>query len=73
MVVGKPGLEARKGSPTYVGDDRTVEDGFRELEQRGVSIHVSEQPRSISRAQCVFDRAEVERFLPELIEMTKLE
>ena len=39
------GLERAKVRPIYIGDDRTDEDAFRALEQRGVGILVSEEPR----------------------------
>ncbi len=38
------GLEHGKVRPIYIGDDRTDEDAFRALEQRGVGILVSEEP-----------------------------
>jgi trehalose-phosphatase len=65
------GLERPK--PIYIGDDRTDEDAFRALEQRGVGILVSEEPRSTAARYALKNPAEVERFLQELIKMTKLE
>jgi len=62
-----------KARPIYIGDDRTDEDAFRALGQRGVGILVSEQPRSTAARYALKNPVEVERFLQELVEMTKLE
>jgi trehalose-phosphatase len=67
------GLEHGKVRPIYIGDDRTDEDAFRALGQRGTGILVSEEPRSTAARYALKNPAEVERFLQELIEMTKLE
>ncbi len=67
------GLEHGKVRPIYIGDDRTDEDAFRALGQCGTGILVSEQPRSTAAHYALKNPAEVERFLQELIEMTKLE
>jgi alpha,alpha-trehalase len=67
------GLEHGKVRPIYIGDDRTDEDAFRSLGQRGTGILVSEEPRSTAARYALKNPAEVERFLQELIEMTKLE
>jgi len=61
------GLERAKVRPIYIGDDRTDEDAFRALGQRGVGILVSEQPRPTSARYSLKDPAEVERFLRELV------
>jgi trehalose-phosphatase len=53
--------------PIYIGDDRTDEDAFRALEQRGVGILVSEKPRSTAASYSLEDPSEVERFLRELV------
>jgi len=66
-------LERDKVRPIYIGDDRTDEDAFRVLGQRGAGILVSEQPRSTAARYALKNPAEVERFLQELIKMTKLE
>ena len=66
-------LERGKVRPIYIGDDRTDEDAFRALGQRGAAILVSEQPRSTAASYSLKNPAEVERFLQELIKMTKLE
>ena len=47
------GLKHGKVRPIYIGDDRTDEDAFRALEQRGIGILVSEEPRFDRRALCV--------------------
>jgi trehalose-phosphatase len=60
------GLERTKVRPIYIGDDRTDEDAFRALEQRGVGILVSEQPRQTAASYSLKSPTEVERFLREL-------
>jgi trehalose-phosphatase len=61
------GLDCANGRPIYVGDDRTDEDAFRALGQRGVGILVSEQPRPTAASYSLKDPAEVGRFLRELV------
>jgi len=61
------GLERAKVRPIYIGDDRTDEDAFRALGQRGVGILVSEQSRSTAANYSLKNPAEVERFLRELV------
>src|SRR5262245_33647186 len=61
------GLERANARPIYIGDDRTDEDAFRALYQRGVSILVSEEPRSTAASYSLRDPQEVERFLRELV------
>ena len=60
------GLERAKVRPIYIGDDRTDEDAFRALQQRGVGIVVSEEPRATAANYSLKDPTEVERFLREL-------
>jgi trehalose-phosphatase len=60
------GLERAGARPIYIGDDRTDEDAFRALQQRGVGIVVSEGPRSTAANYSLKDPTEVERFLREL-------
>ena len=60
-------LERGKVRPIYIGDDRTDEDAFRALEQRGVGILVSEEPRPTAASYSLRDPSEVERFLRELV------
>jgi len=62
------GLESRSGGirPIYIGDDRTDEDAFRALEQRGIGILVSEQSHPTAARYSLKDPAEVERFLRAL-------
>jgi len=59
------GLERQNARPIYIGDDRTDEDAFRALEQRGVGILVSEEPRPTAAGYSLRDPTEVERFLRE--------
>jgi trehalose 6-phosphate phosphatase len=63
-LLEKLGLE--RPNPIYIGDDRTDEDAFRALEQRGVGIVVSEEPRATAANYSLKDPTEVERFLREL-------
>src|SRR5204863_6856831 len=60
------GLERGNIRPIYIGDDRTDEDAFRALEQRGIGILVSEEPRATAASYSLRDPSEVERFLREL-------
>jgi trehalose 6-phosphate phosphatase len=60
------GLERAKVRPIYIGDDRTDEDAFRALEQRGVGVLVSEEPRPTAASYFLKGPTEVERFLREL-------
>jgi alpha,alpha-trehalase len=62
------GLESRSGGirPIYIGDDRTDEDAFRALEQRGIGILVSEQSQPTAARYSLRDPAEVERFMSAL-------
>ena len=66
-LLEKLGLERQKARPIYIGDDRTDEDAFRALEQRGVGILVSEQPRPTAASYSLQDPTEVERFLSKLV------
>jgi trehalose-phosphatase len=66
-LLEKLGLERRNAHPIYIGDDRTDEDAFRALEQRGVGILVSEQPRPTAARYSLRNPTEVERFLHELV------
>src|SRR5437660_4129531 len=61
------GLEQDDVRPVYIGDDRTDEDAFRALEQRGVGILVGEQPRRTAGGYSLKNTAEVEHFLRALI------
>jgi len=60
-------LERGKVRPIYIGDDRTDEDAFRALGQRGAGILVSEHPRPTAASYSLKDHSEVERFLRELV------
>ena len=61
------GLERANARPICIGDDRTDEDAFRALDERGVSILVSEEPRPTAASYLLRDPQEVERFLRELV------
>src|SRR5436190_7234681 len=67
------GLDLAKVCPIYIGDDRTDEDAFRALNQYGIGILVSEQSRPTGAIYSLKNPMEVDSFLRELIEMTKLE
>jgi trehalose-phosphatase len=60
-------LECPDARPIYIGDDRTDEDAFRALEQRGVGILVSEEPRPSAATYSLGNPSEVERFLRKLV------
>ena len=63
-------LELERGSalPIYIGDDRTDEDAFDALDERGVGILVSEQPQVTAARYRLNNPEEVERFLRALTE-----
>ena len=63
-------LERENLRPIYIGDDRTDEDAFRALEQRGVGILVSQQSQPTSATYSIKDAAEVERFLRALTHLS---
>ena len=60
------GLKREKIRPVYIGDDRTDEDAFRALEQRGIGVLVSEQSQPTAARYSLREPAEVERFLRAL-------
>jgi len=62
-------LEQERGMafPIFVGDDRTDEDAFNVLKERGIGILVSEQPQVTAASYWLKDPEEVESFLRELI------
>jgi len=61
------GLEQPEVLALYIGDDRTDEDAFRVLQQRGVGIIVTEELRPTAARYALKGPAEVERFLRELV------
>jgi len=60
------GLASGNIRPIYIGDDRTDEDAFRALEQRGIGILVSEQSQPTAARYSLRDPAELERLLRAL-------
>lgn len=60
------GLEGGNVLPIYVGDDRTDEDAFSVLKQRGIGILVSEERKFTAARYSLKHPAEVERFLRAL-------
>ena len=65
-LLEKLGLDPSNARPIYIGDDRTDEDAFRALEQRGVGILVGEKPKPTAASYSLKDPSEVECFLREL-------
>jgi trehalose-phosphatase len=59
-------LERANICPLYIGDDRTDEDAFRALEQRGIGILVSQRSQPTAAHYSLRNPAEVERFLRAL-------
>src|SRR5215467_3592760 len=59
-------LERGKALPIFIGDDRTDEDAFSALSERGIGILVSEQAQETAASYCLKDPEEVERFLEEI-------
>jgi trehalose-phosphatase len=60
------GLERENVRPLYIGDDRTDEDAFRELKERGVGILVSEHPQVTAASYWLNNPEEVEFFLRKI-------
>jgi trehalose 6-phosphate phosphatase len=60
-------LERGKAFPIFIGDDRTDEDAFSALKERGAGILVSEQPQVTAANYWLRNPDDVERFLQELI------
>jgi len=60
-------FERGKAFPVFIGDDRTDEDAFSALKERGASILVSEQPQVTAANYSLKNPEDVERFLQELI------
>ena len=68
------GLESRSRGirPIYIGDDNTDEDAFRELQERGVGILVSEQWQPTAATYSLKDPHEVEQFLRALTDLLRV-
>ncbi|HEX5490819.1 MAG TPA: trehalose-phosphatase [Candidatus Udaeobacter sp.] len=60
-------LEGGEAFPIFIGDDRTDEDAFSALKERGAGILVSEQPQVTAANYWLRNPEDVERFLQELI------
>ena len=60
------GLEGENALPIYIGDDRTDEDAFSALEQRGIGILVSDQSPPTAARYSLKNPAEVEEFMAAL-------
>jgi trehalose 6-phosphate phosphatase len=63
-------LELERGNafPIFIGDDRTDEDAFNALKERGVGVLVSEQPDVTAASYWLNSPEEVERFLKKITE-----
>ncbi len=59
-------LERGKAFPIFIGDDRTDEDAFSALEERGVGVLVSEQPQETAASYWLRNPDEVECFLERI-------
>ena len=55
--------------PIYIGDDRTDEDAFIALAERGIGILVAESPRPTAAYYTLRNPAEVHRFLMRLVDV----
>jgi trehalose-phosphatase len=65
-LLEKLALERGNVRSIYIGDDRTDEDAFRALQQRGIGILVSEQARPTAASYSLKNPAEVGKFLRAL-------
>ncbi len=63
------GLEQPDVLPLYIGDDRTDEDAFRVLKDRGLSILVEEDPRTTAALYSLKDPEEVQTFLQRVLSL----
>ena len=59
-------LDRGKAFPIFIGDDRTDEDAFSALEERGVGILVSEEPQTTAASYWLKNPEEVESFLQKI-------
>ena len=59
-------LERGKAFPIFIGDDRTDEDAFSALKERGVGILVSEEPQTTAASYWLKNPEEVESFLQKI-------
>lgn len=61
-------IKPKEGAlPIYLGDDKTDEDAFRALRDKGVTILVSKKPRKSSAEYFLRDADEIKTFLRKLI------
>lgn len=63
------GLDPSEVIPLYIGDDVTDEDAFRVVEESGIAILVTEQPRTTAASYSLRDPEEVRRFLEWLADL----
>jgi len=57
----------KKLTPVYIGDDRTDEDAFLALKDRGITVLVSKRPRKSNAKFFLKNVAEVKKFLSDLV------
>jgi alpha,alpha-trehalase len=62
------GLDGCATLPLYIGDDVTDEDAFREVQERGVSIVVRDEPRTTAARYALEDPEQVQIFLQSFAE-----
>lgn len=71
-LLRKTGLSPKNILPIYIGDDRTDEDAFFALRNKGISILVSRQKKNSGAKFYLKDVREVYRFLNKLLRIKEL-
>ncbi|MBI0583286.1 MAG: trehalose-phosphatase [Methanomassiliicoccus sp.] len=61
-------LDPTQVVPLYIGDDLTDEDAFRAINDRGITIMVSDRPRETAARYFLTDVPEVQVFLDRMVE-----
>lgn len=68
-MLGRFHVDCSRITPLYIGDDTTDEDAFRAIGDSGITILVSDRPRSTNARFLLRDPAEVTIFLEKLAEL----